>query len=101
MNTWQPIETAPKDGTVIFIGADEWVDIACWDGYETEQGETGYWCTLKGSDIPPTRWFPLLAPTAPAIGETPQMETIFFYPGGCLDDLEALVCVKPLSSPQT
>lgn len=60
---WQPIETAPKDGTWILVSHPAWTDgkweIAqwsqyseCWQTYDT--GLTGL--------MPPTHWMPLPSP---------------------------------------
>jgi hypothetical protein len=72
MNGWQPIETAPKDGTRVLVadanspwpyGTDEGPHLAAWDGY--------CWCIqLDGQSARPTHWMPLPAP--PAKGESTQ-----------------------------
>lgn len=59
MGEWQPIETAPKDGTDIVVGCGPWHDplygIACWDGaLEGWQ----IWFTDKVVDWP-SHWMPL------------------------------------------
>ena len=53
---WQPIETAPKDGTVF---------LAFWD----KDGDTRYVCAKRGRrggpiglQRPPTHWMPLPEP---------------------------------------
>jgi hypothetical protein len=76
---WQPIETAPKDGTRVLIVNEEglidaaifiqeWTEREEWvrkakdgDVYRTVREDTGYWLT----DIAycPTHWMPL--PKAP------------------------------------
>lgn len=61
LNTWQPIATAPKDGTLIlcageFCGPGDWVmKMGYWS--EAEEG----WCLFGGS-WKPTHWMPLPAP---------------------------------------
>lgn len=77
--TWQPIETAPKDGTPILVWADgyEWPEVIRWYAYDPEDaaeiGELGYWHyaeeTLAESydwlhEV--THWRPL--PAAPTTG---------------------------------
>jgi hypothetical protein len=60
---WQPIETAPKDGTHILA----W---PCWDIVYvvkwTNRGQYGsYWVEASGeeySDADPTHWMPLPEP---------------------------------------
>jgi hypothetical protein len=63
---WQPIETAPKDGTQI-IGfrwpcednRKAWphmCSIAHWDGFN--------WRWMNGHYLPPTHWMPLPEPPA-------------------------------------
>jgi len=61
---WQPIETAPKDGTTI-LGWDtiEHVLLFWHDGAWRENA-------LADNPIPPTHWMPLPAPPAPASQET-------------------------------
>jgi hypothetical protein len=59
MTEWQPIETAPKDGTRV-LGADhQAVEIIYWaDGYWYNQSvEISLWRVF-----PPTHWMPLPEP---------------------------------------
>jgi hypothetical protein len=76
-NKWQPIETAPKDGTKIlvgwFIGADgqdisdmQRVSVAQWqDEDESECGVKGWWDAATTAvyggmiDPQPTHWMPI------------------------------------------
>jgi len=59
MSNWQPIETAPKDGTPI-LAFHPFVPIGQAVGYFTENGffisAPGGWCLL------PTHWQPLPEP---------------------------------------
>ena len=62
--TWQPIETAPRDGTrVLMIRAGEqaaWV--GSWNLYGTDNG---WWDDARELDLkerPPTYWQPLPDP---------------------------------------
>lgn len=85
-NKWQPIESAPKDGTEILLGKDiasvwivrngRWVNWRDWCPAPTEPGEQvdGWWCyrnsvaqeMLEGI-YEPTHWMPL--PEPPSEGE--------------------------------
>lgn len=60
MTTWQPIETAPRDGVMVDLWTEYWGRIAnCrWD-----QGK--WWHLRKGheeSELGATHWQPLPAP---------------------------------------
>lgn len=73
---WQPIETAPRDGTVILLTYADDVLVGAWDA-----GESRYpwkyldaeWRRGKGlvpfmnglASHAPTHWMPLPAPPAP------------------------------------
>jgi hypothetical protein len=78
--TWQPIETAPKDGTAVLIMRDIWPGTntgradEC-NGYNTyvaewwaDEGPSGNWVCYMDSvldpicPIHPTHWMPLPAP---------------------------------------
>ncbi|HEY6020195.1 MAG TPA: DUF551 domain-containing protein [Candidatus Paceibacterota bacterium] len=71
MNSWQPIETAPKDGTHILLankaGVSEggWLtDIDYGGEWEGQIGMAGWW-RIDCTDYPNTHWMPL--PEAPAV----------------------------------
>lgn len=75
---WQPIETAPKDGTEILLGVDiatvwivrngRWVDADDWVP-PAEDGISGWWCytnsvtqELLEGIYEPTHWCPMESP---------------------------------------
>lgn len=76
---WQPIETAPKDGTRILIaGGTYYYDASEMPDQEFTSADTAYWrnggwCGGYGSEYngeywhKPTHWQPLPAPPATAI----------------------------------
>lgn len=82
MSKWQPISTAPKDGTEI-IGCfvndygyqakptaygpwtmafkrNQWV--ASWDGWRVIESQTDFGTTYKTTEVEPTHWMPLPKP---------------------------------------
>lgn len=63
MNEWQPIETAPKDGTWLLVW-DDGLWIAAWDA-ETSSGEPWGWAEARenGVRLRPTYW--MLLPDPP------------------------------------
>lgn len=82
MSTWQPIETAPRDGTEILlcrsvdadgkrIEGEHWglfVQVASWWSGEGEDGEWVVYCSLSAEPrlhFEPTHWMPL--PELPAV----------------------------------
>ena len=77
---WQPIETAPKDGTYVLIATeshDGGMTTACWDAEWSSS--SGWWLLDNGKDpeIPlrgaePTHWMPL--PAAPSIADRTNQE---------------------------
>ena len=63
MEKWQPIETAPKDGTEVLIGRNyggsEAYAVASFDGDEwRDVGDIG-WAGMYGDDNQPTHWMPI------------------------------------------
>jgi hypothetical protein len=58
VNVWQPIKTAPKDGTTIFlkdrIYFDPWHYEAIWNGIQWYHGFGTAWPQAK-----PTHWMPI------------------------------------------
>ncbi len=81
MQTWQPIETAPKDGTDILVMCDIWPGtksgraeecdsintyVAGW--WEDDEGGGGAWiCYMAATlnpecPVEPTHWMPLPLP---------------------------------------
>ncbi len=74
MSEWQPIETAPKDGTAMLVHDEGAVFIAVFDEDE------GAWMDIAGApgyqrvEPAPTHWMPLPDPPAvsrPQDGEQP------------------------------
>lgn len=75
MTDWQPIETAPKDGTVVLVVGDRGHSCAQWrrEGWDTGSGwhatVEGQEC-LDGDDryglkrLSPTHWMPIPSPPA-------------------------------------
>ena len=70
MSEWQPIETAPKDGTEVFLWTEEKPNIvvAYWDTYEG----SGWWrfsesvlSDIAGEVENATHWMPLPEPPKP------------------------------------
>ena len=61
---WQPIETAPKDGTLI-LGAWQCLN-KTWDMnamFYSEEGGDGWWVEYHGDyQHDPTHWMPLPEP---------------------------------------
>lgn len=76
MSEWQPIETAPKDGTEIIVWDGGRADMVRWQDYEF-QNSGASWCMARGDTAHegyvgyygvhmvenPTHWMPL--PDAP------------------------------------
>lgn len=54
---WQPIETAPKDGTK-FIALLKCGDVSMVWWERDEWGDGDYWDNAAGDDPVPTHWMP-------------------------------------------
>jgi len=70
--TWNPIETAPKDGTIILISSGKYVEAAYWSRHPRATGgdDEFPWVTLDETNVingrtaeSPDHWMPL--PDAP------------------------------------
>lgn len=73
MSEWQPIETAPKNGThlLLFFPHENTIEVGYWDCYYAETGR-GYegcsaWCCSEYQPAAmafdePTHWMPLPEP---------------------------------------
>jgi hypothetical protein len=57
---WQPIETAPKDGTEVLVLIRAKVIRLGW--YFVRSSRTAGWCDENGKAITPTHWMSLPAP---------------------------------------
>ena len=67
---WQPIETAPKDGTVILACFDKWYHpmAVCWAAYHPNAKGKACWRTsaIGGDKVEQlTHWMPLPSPPTP------------------------------------
>ena len=56
---WQPIETAPKDGTVVLLGRADYYPKS---GYWVEHEFQDWWGWDRDRACPPTHWMPLPEP---------------------------------------
>ena len=59
---WQPIETAPTDGSAVLLYPymDDWANMYVVYGYATLDGE--WFSTVDGLTFEPTHWMPLPEP---------------------------------------
>lgn len=71
MSEWQPIETAPKDGSMVLLSDGTYVDAGFYhDGSACygHRGGAGFFCEedrgnlLTASNFPATHWMPLPQP---------------------------------------
>jgi hypothetical protein len=68
---WQPIETAPKGGTLILVGSarDGYTTEAQFDTEREEWWEVNtHWTDATGDPLYPTHWMPLPAPPVGSVG---------------------------------
>lgn len=64
---WQPIATAPKDGTMIVLLAENTaVNVG---SYSADSYNQWRWRRVNGGRIAPTHWQPLPQPPQPATGQ--------------------------------
>ena len=64
-SNWQPIETAPRDGTFVLTASLGWpVWLASWKSIRAGKREFVGWTRLErdGGDWQPTHWMPLPEP---------------------------------------
>lgn len=67
---WQPIETAPRDGTRIILLRKNGPVFGCWDDDRYSTKPRPYWThdqvrafgNVDARKVPPTHWMPLPAP---------------------------------------
>lgn len=68
IQNWQPIETAPRDGTEVILWDVFGVTTAYWGWSDDYAKEIGYiptwWATYPGAHNPqtPTHWMPIQPP---------------------------------------
>lgn len=61
--TWQPIDTAPKDGTYILaFDGEDYITIVSWAQYHINKGKRGCWLDRENDPWILTHWQPLPAP---------------------------------------
>lgn len=66
---WQPIDTAPQDGTEILASDYDAIEVASWDAWAPGSG----WIDRNGQRLFPAWWQPL--PDHPPIPQPPQANT--------------------------
>jgi hypothetical protein len=57
--TWEPIETAPKDGELIIAGSYFWMAPAYWNGMAWAMSGVLFKGTWSAGGMVPTHWHPL------------------------------------------
>ena len=82
MSHWQPIETAPRDGTIILlyakptVVAGRWSDAGTgkypWDFLDGETSDPEAWPlnAMHDNEYGPTHWMPLPEPPLPEVTTT-------------------------------
>jgi hypothetical protein len=74
MSDWQPIETAPKDGSNVLLSPAferERVTVGSWDLDDVGEGGQCWRCLELSERLEPTHWMPL---------PSPPMESATLYP---------------------
>lgn len=59
MRSWQPIESAPRDGSDVLLGHKDSVWVDCWITYSST-ADAGYWADDSNGEA--THWQPLPDP---------------------------------------
>lgn len=62
LKVWQPIESAPKDGTSFLACSDGWITVGFWHGGRARWTINAYTYPNYGPDDQPTHWMPLPTP---------------------------------------
>jgi hypothetical protein len=62
MTEWQPIETAPKDGSLILSWDNPYMIVVSWDTDPRDEGGQCWKINYSGDWMTPTHWMPLPAP---------------------------------------
>jgi hypothetical protein len=60
---WQPIETAPRDGSSMLLCANRWITVGCWHRAQSCWASNGPAYTRYPAHEQPTHWMP--APDVP------------------------------------
>ena len=74
VNPWQPIETAPKDGSVFLACVGNWMTVAHWHRSQQCLATNGPTYERYPADEIPTHWMPLPAPPNESIMPIPRPE---------------------------
>lgn len=82
---WHPIETAPKDGTVVLVFPPTWkgkgrtASVAKWDDDKYAKKPRPYWSrddalgqVTASRNTPPTHWMPMPPPPSNDTGNGPR-----------------------------